>query len=358
MEEPAHRLETELPRDLWDEEELDLHERFGCDGFQLAWRRFKLETECFGRIDRLRAEYPATAEESFTAVGDPAWDDHVITGCYRRQEPLWRGEIVRAGVRKDGEGRLIVWEEPVDKAEYVIGVDVAAGIHQDEGDLSVASVFRAGRKPGQWPIQVAEWAGRIETVTFAEILTLLGYYYKRALLAVEVTGIGRPVQSALQKTYFYPNLHRWVAWDRNTSRSTTFGWETTWKSKEIMMGLTDWILRCRKVQLRSPWLVEELLAFQQVGPDDYEGVKGDDRIFAFMIAMCSWFQHQYAGVPLKELRVTLAKLYGSPTAAETAVAPPAWSPEDGVLSDGGSKTRTDGWQPRKSRISELGGDDW
>lgn len=326
-EDPENRLPEPIPMDDWTEEEIDLHERFGVDGYQIAWRRYTIDTEMFGDENRFRRENPATAEEGFIRIGDPAWSSEILSQCYQRMEPKFFARVTEFGVEKTGIkdplGQLVVWEEPIadHDYEYVIGADVGGGL--STSDLSVASVWRVSRKPGKWPAQVAEWAGKIDGVTFAQTLTAIGHYYKKALIACEVTGLGRICQHALQKTYYYPRLYRWTRFDAYKATGDTWGWETTWKSKEIMHGLSDWCFRTKRVTMRSPWLMHELINYQNVGgvgPDSehYKGLSGDDRIMAGMIGLVAWFKTAYSGIPLKELRTTLAKMYGGTSEIETA----------------------------------------
>lgn len=320
FEDPDHRLPEAIPDEDWTEEEQSWHEQWGVDGFQIAWLRDRQEVDCRGRDDVRRREYPCTSSESFTNVGESAWEPEEVLAVYERREPVFRGMIGDNGLYPDPDGHLVIWEFPQDRAEYVIGADPAGGLREREGDLSVASVFRAGRKPGQWPVQVAEWAGHQDPITFAKTLTLLGHFYRRALLACEVTGLGIGTESALQRTYYYPRLHRWIRPDQYKSKSDTWGWQTTPNSKDQMMGIADWLIRTKHVTLRSPEAVDEFMAYQEVSPGVYEGMKGDDRVMGAMIAWVSWAQHSFAGIPLKEIRQMLARLYGGAGGGEAKVA--------------------------------------
>lgn len=309
--EKTFRLPDAAPRETWDEEEKSLHERFGVDGHQIAWLRFQEDTAYCGNSNIRRREFPATPEEAFTNIGGKVWDTDVIMSIYERREPVLEGVMGVPRPRQSKGGPLLIWEHPQLGAQYVIGADVAGGLGED-ADASVASVWRVSRKPGEWPVQVAEYHIKNEDViSYANSLNLLGAYYNTALLAVEVTGLGRGTQNALQRVYPYPRLHRWIPWDRYKSGSDTWGWETSWKSKQVMMGLADWLFRGQKCTIRSPGLVEELLYFQMVAPEVYEGKRGDDRIMAAMIAFCSWFQHSFPGVSLSDLREQLQQIYGA-----------------------------------------------
>lgn len=302
------RMPFSVSAEEYDAEEKELAARFGVDGYQIAWLREQTDTYCFGSLEKRRREYPATAEEAFTNIGGKCWEDSVILGAYEKREP-YEAFITEKGMRRAKGGPLSVWEEPLAGAEYVMGGDPAGGLQ--DGDDSVLSVWRVDKKARHWPLQVAELAVKEDPITFAYSATILGTWYNKALLAMEVTGLGRGAQAALQKVYFYPRLHRLVPFDRYKSGSDTWGWETSWKSKMVMVGLADWLLRGARVTIRSPRLCEELMFFQQVAPEHYEGARGDDRVMAAMIAWCSWFQHSYPGVSLTEMRQKLAFIYGT-----------------------------------------------
>src|SRR5262245_21467108 len=185
FQDPDHRLAAPVPREDWDEEEKELARRSKVDGHQVAWLRWRQEVDCRGRADRRRREYPATIEESFSSVGQKAWDDELIIGSsakpgiYKRKEALFRGTMTATGLHKDPAGKLLVFELPMPGAEYVIGADPAGGVR--DRDLACGEVYRVGK--GVWPVQVAEYADHDDPINFAQTLTLLGTYYRKGLLA-------------------------------------------------------------------------------------------------------------------------------------------------------------------------------
>jgi len=306
FEDPDYRLKGHtVDKAELDDEEKWLIKQFNLDGEQLAWRRYKIEVDCQGDVRRFRREYPATVEDCFCLLGDVVWDREVIEAVCDIKPPIWRGELTSSGRIENPEGRLLIWEEPKPQVNYVIGVDTSAGI--SEGHLAAIEVFRVGRK-NEYPVQVAEWAGYKDPLDLAQDIALIGHYYNNALVAVEINNTGIATQGALQKVYFYPNLHRWVPWDAYRSRSDKYGWQTSYATRPIMLSIADWLIRNSKILIRSRFLKEELDYFQYVGGDAL-GVKGDDRIDAMMIAFTSWFQHIFAGIPLKNLKEAVRRLY-------------------------------------------------
>lgn len=306
FEDPDYRLVGyDVPEEERDEEERWLVKQFGLDGEQLAWRRWKISVDCSGDVDLFRREYPATVEDCLTLIGDKAWSREVLEGVFDIKPPIWRGHFTSSGKVDDPTGPFKIWEEPMPDVDYVVGVDTAEGL--SEGHPSAVEVFRVGRH-GEYPVQVAEWWGHIDPLGLALVVSLIGLYYNKALVSVEINNTGLATQGALQKIYFYPRLHRWTPWDSYKSRSDKWGWQTTAHSRQIMLSVTDWLIRNKKIVIRSKDLAEELMYFQNVG-GDYQGIKGDDRIDAMMIAFVSWFQHIFRGVKMKELKDAIIKYY-------------------------------------------------
>lgn len=317
-EDPEHTLDAAIPPELFTDEEKEWVERYGVNGHQIAWLRYEQDVSCQGRDDRRRRDFPASAADSFSAVGDVAWDMPTLLKCYKRQAPEATGKLTDRGFTPYSGGPLLIWEHPMEGSIYVIGADPAGGL--SDGDLCAAEVWRVGRKPGEWPVQVAEWSGHEDPVTFAHTLTMLGTYYRRGLLACETNGVGRGCQAALQKTFRYPRLHRWIRWDAYKTKSETYGWDTSPQSLEVMIGMADWLIRTGHVVIRSPFLFDEFANYQDMGGGHYKCVSGEghgDRLMAAMIAWVSWFQHVFSGVNMKDLRSTLSHLYGGVSDAET-----------------------------------------
>jgi hypothetical protein len=88
---------------------------------------------------------------------------------------------------KDKEGPLVLWEKPMPGAMYVIGCDTSDGLATS--DPAALEVFRVGKHPGEWPVQVGEWWGHLEALPFAEMANILGLYFNKALLTVELNNM-------------------------------------------------------------------------------------------------------------------------------------------------------------------------
>jgi hypothetical protein len=239
FEDPDHWLDDPvLPEEMTDEER-EWVQLYGVTGQQIAWLRWRQDVDCQGRDDRRRREYPASAKDSFAAVGEVAWDMPTLLKCYERKKPVAVGTLTEDGFKPHSEGPLLIWEHPMEGALYVLGADPAGGLK--DGDYAAAEVWRVGRKPGEWPVQVAEWVDHEDPITFAKTLTMLGTYYRKALLACETNGVGRGCQAALQKTFHYPRLHRWIRWDSYKTKSETYGWDCVDPDALVLTSDLRWV---------------------------------------------------------------------------------------------------------------------
>jgi hypothetical protein len=254
---------------------------------QVLWRRWCLSTQCQGDEERFRQEYPATAAEAFLLSGHPAFDAGLLKAMHEeavrraeREKPT-QGEISEKGTftEKHG-GRLKVWALPRADGDYVVSGDPASGV--EGGDASCAVVFDREREA-----VVAIWHGHLTPVEFARVLVGLGRWYAEALLIPEVTGgHGFAVVEEL-KMCMYPRLYMWQRVDRvRNNLSSYIGWETTWRSKGLLVDTMAWALVEKAIWIPDVETLRELMEFQYIERSRVGGDEGaDDRAMACMIAL-------------------------------------------------------------------------
>ena len=254
---------------------------------QVLWRRWCIGTQCQGDEERFRQEYPATAAEAFLLSGRPAFDAARLKALHTRavaQADVVKpkeGEINRQGtfVEKTG-GSLKIWKDPRPDGDYVVSGDPASGT--EGGDASCAVVFDREREE-----VVAVWHGHETPVIFARILCGLGTRYAEAIVCPEVTGgHGFAVVEEL-KMQMYPRLYMWQRVDRvRNNLSSYIGWETTWRSKGLLVDTMAWALTENAIWIPDVEMLRELMEFQYVERQRVSGEDGgDDRAMAVMIAL-------------------------------------------------------------------------
>ena len=234
-------------------EEEELAQTFGLDDEQLAWRRWCIDNNCGGDLNRFHQEYPATPEEAFIATGQCVFDKaQIILRLEQVRKDPWERGMFRIEYAKaeydDGyevyQGRHIAgfsWEpdpkgpvrirkHPEKGVPYVVGADTA-GIGTD--------FFAAHVLDNRTGEQVAVLHHRSGERMFAEQLYCLGMYYNEALVGIETNYSTYP-QLCMEEMGYTRFYVRQVP-DTYTGRLVeAFGFQTTVKTRPLIIdGLKD-----------------------------------------------------------------------------------------------------------------------
>lgn len=221
----------------------------------------------------------------------------------------------------DPVGKLVVFEEPQmcrcqQRHEYGIGVDIAGGLAQQGGDLSIAHVYKKHNRtcPNE---QVAELALDVNPFDLPPYLNTLGRLYTggedmmEALMAIECN-MNTAVQSMLRTKYEYSNFHIWKRLDRVRGVFTNdMGWWTTPRTRNWIVDKGIQAIRKGYWVVHSPWFIDEMEDF--VKDQHKMAIRAaynahDDRLMAgFIINWCmNEFEYQedspdYFATTAKEL---------------------------------------------------------
>ena len=164
---------------LRKEEEI-IKEEFDLTDEQIYWRRKQIAT--LGK-DKFYREYPSTIEEAFRTSGTPYFSPETLSEI----EPLG-----------DPQGALKIYSEPSPEHDYVMGVDVAAGIGKDYSAFTIIDC--------QTRQVVAQyWDNKTTPPQFAEIIFAEGLRWNNAKVIVEANNVGQVVLWKL-KEWRYPKL--------------------------------------------------------------------------------------------------------------------------------------------------------
>ncbi len=150
-------------------------------------------------------------------------------------------------------GALQIWREPVDGREYVIGVDCAEGMG-DENDNSSFQVLDQVTCE-----QVAEfYSNTVPIHNFAQVLAMVGRTFNNALIIVESQGAGLAVLEKLQHEFYYENLYYTV---QGSSKRPIAGIKTSMQSRPKFLETMQTRLINEGIAIRSKRLVKELKGF-------------------------------------------------------------------------------------------------
>ncbi len=224
------------------QEEVQLAQTYGLDDEQLAWRRWAIQNNCGGDIQKFRQEYPSSPDEAFISTGSCVFDKETIVlqrqraakekweyGRFRLQYDL-AGKPLQWQWEPDPKGPIRILEQPQANVPYVLGGDTAG----TGSDWFAGQVLdnRTGRQVAVLHHQFGERA-------YAEQMFCLGMYYNQALIGVEVNYSTYP--QLLLEELGYPRLYVRQRLDTFTGAIVNaYGFETTPRSRPLIIdGLKD-----------------------------------------------------------------------------------------------------------------------
>lgn len=176
-------------------------------------------------------------EANFLGTGDTFIDGEILA--------MLKGSANKNFVRKYNN-RMRVWQDPKARNEYIISVDVSLGRSRDYSAFHVVNVYNGE--------QVAEfYSNRTPINDFAKIIKEVGYLYNTAYAIIERNTIGNNLIDRLVEDEEYENV-----WQ---DEKGLWGFQTTTKSREVLLADLEEFIRMNKIRLNSERVVDELLTF-------------------------------------------------------------------------------------------------
>lgn len=226
---------------------------------QIRWRRWKI----LEMGDLFWQEHLESLDSCFVAAGSPYYD---LTAAFaltaRAYAPMARREDVQ------------IWEEPIEGARYVMGVDPG----QARQTESVACVVRLDDELG--PVQVAVLGGLYEPDHFGAITMPLARRYNLAKINPEVNGHGIAYLDAIKNKY--PNIFTRRDIEKGKPIQAK-GWISSVKTKPFMMDAINRALR--QCVIPDKETVRQIRGFRALGLGKYETLIADDRHDAWGLAL-------------------------------------------------------------------------
>ncbi len=199
---------------------------------------------------------------------------------------------------------LRVWEKPEPGAEYLIGVDVAAGLQAPDlkgrvNDASCATVVQVVPDYNTMTFSlkvVAQFWGWVNPLDYALDVFKVGCWYNWALVAIELTGgHGRGTMLRLRELA-YQNIFRDMSKPEiaDIGQDARLGVETNQSTKPFMVSAMQALVKDRRITIPCSATINEMNAFEQetTGPGGvalmtprYRGAGGhkDDRVMSLCI---------------------------------------------------------------------------
>ena len=266
-----------LSEDELTEKELGLlHD--GASMEQLMWRRLKISNSS---EEKFSQEFPSNPTEAFVSTGSNVFSAKMI---HERLGTLYKTNDKALPIGTDPILRkhkqyLKIWKLPVKKRRYYIGVDTAEGLGGSD-DYSVISVI------DEDGFQCAEWrSNRIKPYEFTEIVLAMAEWYNNGLLIIERASAGHTVLDKIVHQHHYHNIYKYKEYDQRGKAKRKAGWETSSKSKPIMItDFQEWF-ETNLCVINSKDLLEEMKLYQSKD-GAYNAASGhDDTVMAFAMAI-------------------------------------------------------------------------
>ena len=278
--------------------------RFEITLENLKWRRLCIDTQCQGDVSLFNQEYPVTEESAFISSGRSVFSTSALNALITKSNNLYenrppdkyrvpvnefrreRGDTsMKYFLDPDEFGELRVWSHPVKGREYRLGADVSEGIEisSKDTDWSVACVIDAETYE-----ECAMWRGKLDPDLFAWVCSAIGSYYNKALVGVERNNQGLTTLTSLRNVHGYPNLYYERVLDERTARKQKkLGWNTTLKSKPLLVNNLRELVREEAILVRSKEILHEMSSFAH-HPDGKMAAqlgRHDDCVIALGIAV-------------------------------------------------------------------------
>lgn len=269
------------------DEERELQKTFGLDDEQIAWRRWCINTNCGGDLNKFKQEYPATPDEAFIATGVCVFDKEAIV-LRRRAVAEAKWEYGRFTYRDDGlklsdikwtaekNGPIRILRHPEHNVPYVIGGDTAG----TGSDSFVGQVL--DNRTGEQVAVLQQLMGETE---YTRQMYCLGMYYNTALIGIETNYSTYPVQELERMRY--PKQYVRQHLDKFTQKMTDeFGFNTTSRTRPTMIDHLKAVARNNLELINDYATLGEMLTFvydENWRPEAEEG-EHDDLVMALAIA--------------------------------------------------------------------------
>jgi len=266
---------------------------------QLQWRRWAIESNCEGRIDRFRQEFPGNPSEAFLTSGRCIFDMQALSRMPVIQDPtMGKLDVFQVGLEKKvqfiqdslGRGEMAVYKLPERGKHYIVGVDHAEGIDPgaktgaSDPDYCVAQVVDVDT--GE---QVAKLKERYEPRPWAERVYWLSRWYNWAFVVPEQKAVGKAVIGHLLDIEGgYPLELLYSAErdpsDRRPALLQELGYDTNAVLRPVLVSALETAVREMSIRVHDVGTLQECQQFVRKANGREEGIVHDDEVFA--LALC------------------------------------------------------------------------
>ena len=241
----------------------------------IAWRREmtrSLVIEAGQSPERMfQQEFPVDDVEAFLSSGNPVFNpDKIALRKANARPPILIGNLEglseNPSIIETDLGWVKFFDMPSLEGHYIIFGDVG-----QFSDRCVGTVV--DRK--SWKV-IAKFRAQINAYPFGDELAKLGYFFNKALIAVEINNMGQSTADRLVALK-YPNLYMRDRLDEKTKKATKqVGWMTTGKTKSLMIGFMQELVEREEGEIPDMEILDEMSTFIKTESGGMEASEGNN----------------------------------------------------------------------------------
>jgi len=234
--------------------------------FYEKWNEAKLKNNNFNPVDIAYTEHPeyrlpGWAEAQRKDLGELKFAQEVlgdflggtntfiarsIINRYLDIEGNGEHKLTKDPIEHRLQGQLWIWEKPDLQSFYVMGADAGKeGTGQSNSAFHVVNVATGA--------QVAEFCGKIDTITYAKHMNDIGREYNTAFIVLETNNMGLAVMNELYLNLKYPSVYF-----RKTGAP---GWDTNLRTRPFIIQAIEQIFTKELLKVLSIRTINELQTF-------------------------------------------------------------------------------------------------
>lgn len=277
---------------------------------QIEWRRRKIAGDCSEQTqmdpeDYFRQEYPSSPEEAFVTSGSSVFPTLFLSNMeLNHVKPNFHGSILgfdsNGAILKKSENdkpdssTLVIWEQPKEQHQYVIGTKCATGLKHT--DYSVAIVF--DRTNGNFLREVACYHGQSTGIELGDIASWLGFKYHSAFIIPESSKAATAQRLASNRyPYLYIRRNEEIVGDKGDPLvKFTPGFKATMANRDMILDHAQDAFRKEEISIKSKWAIREHIIFKnEDGTKMAPAGENDDAVIAVALAV---YAHRKAAPPV------------------------------------------------------------
>jgi len=175
-------------------------------------------------------------------------------------------------------GKLLIYEEPIKKHEYIMTVDVSKGRGQDYSTFNLLDI---STRPFQ---QVAVYRNNtISPLLFPNIIYKYANSYNKAYVVIESNDQGSLVTNGLYHDLEYENMHV-----ESAVKANALGIEITRKTKRLGCSAIKDLLETKKLEVVDEQTILEISTFEARG-QSFEAANGNHDDLMMNLVLFGYF---------------------------------------------------------------------